>query len=232
MVAPKLLLVAVLGGTVDSFVGTSLHMIALKRSPAHEAVSLSNTAPFWGVVAAVVFLGESPQFASFVAAVLVVLGAYFLASNHDRSDKETTRWGPWVALTAGVLWGVAEIVPVKHCLTQGMTPLTYQLMALTGSATAWGVFALFRYCSSGFSWSRRGMSIAMLTGFTNLFLGWIMWLFALDRAPASLIAPIRGLVVLFGFLASILILKERPSKRSAIGVLLIIAGVMLVSIAW
>jgi len=39
-------------------------------------------------------------------------------------------------------------------------------------------------------------------------------------------------VVLFGFLASVLILKERPSKRSAIGVLLIIAGVMLVSIAW
>jgi len=232
MVAPKLLIIAVLGGILDSFGGTLLHMIALKRSPAHEAVSLSNTAPFWGVVAAVVFLGESPQFASFAAAVLVVLGAYFLASNHDRSDKQTTRWGPWIALAAGVLWGVAEIVPAKHCLTHGMTPLTYQLMALTGSATAWGVFALSRYCLGGFSWSRRGMSIATLTGFTNLFLGSVLWLFALDRAPANLIAPIRGLVVLFGFLASVLILKERPSKRSAIGVLLIIAGVMLVSIAW
>ena len=71
MASPKLLIVAVLGGILDSFGGTLLHMIALKRSPAHEAVSLSNTAPFWGVVAAVVFLGESPQFASFAAAVLV-----------------------------------------------------------------------------------------------------------------------------------------------------------------
>ena len=105
MVAPELLIVAVLGGTLDSFSGTLLHMIALKRSPAHEAVPLSNTAPFWGVVAAVVFLGESPQFTSFTAAVLVVLGAYFLASNHDRSDKQTARWGPWAALAAGVLWG-------------------------------------------------------------------------------------------------------------------------------
>jgi len=75
------------------------------------------------------------------------------------------------------------------------------------------------------------MNIAVLTGFTNLFLGWILWLLALGRAPASIISPVRGLVVLFGFLASVLILKERPSRRSAIGVLLIIGGVMLVTIA-
>jgi len=227
----KFLIVAILGGILDSFIGTLLYMIALKTSPAHEVVPLANTAPFWGVVAAVIFLGESPRFASFAAAMLVVLGAYFLASHRDRADEQGTRWGPWVALAAGVLWGIAEIVPTKYCLSHGMAPITYQLMLVAGSAIAWGVYALSRHRLSSFYWSWRGMSIAVLTGFTNLFLGWILWLLALGRAPASIISPVRGLVVLFGFLASVLILKERPSRRSAIGVLLIIGGVMLVTTA-
>lgn len=227
----KFLIVAILGGVLDSFIGTLLYMIALKTSPAHEVVPLANTAPFWGVVAAVIFLGESPRFASFAAAVLVVLGAYFLASHRDRAGEQGTRWGPWAALAAGVLWGIAEIVPTKYCLSHGMAPITYQLMLVAGSAAAWGVYALSRHRLSSFSWSWRGMNIAVLTGFTNLFLGWMLWLLALGRAPASIISPVRGLVVLFGFLASVLILKERPSRRSAIGVLLIIGGVMLVTTA-
>jgi drug/metabolite transporter (DMT)-like permease len=224
--------VAILGGILDSFVGTSIYMVALKVTPAYEAVPLANTAPFWGVVAAVILLGEEPHFASFTAAILVVLGAYFLASHRDNSNTPKTRWGPWVALLAGVMWGIAEIAPTKYCLTNGMAPVTYQLMVVGGSATAWGLFVLLRYRSNRYFWSRNGLGIAALTGFTNLFLGWILWLFALDRAPASLISPIRGLVVLFGFLASVFILREKPSRRSALGVLLIIGGVVLISIAW
>jgi len=135
----KFLIVAILGGVLDSFIGTLLYMIALKTSPAHEVVPLANTAPFWGVVAAVIFLGESPRFASFAAAVLVVLGAYFLASHRDRADEQGTRWGPWAALAAGVLWGIAEIVPTKYCLSHGMAPITYQLMLVAVSALSHGM---------------------------------------------------------------------------------------------
>jgi len=229
----SLLVVAIFGGFLDSFVGTLIYMIALRISPAHEAVTLANTAPFWGVVAAVIFLGEPPRLVSFAAAALVILGAYFLSSHRGRTDTPaSSRWGPWLALAAGVVWGIAEIVPTKYCLSKGMAPTTYQLMVVAASGVGWGGYLFVRHRLRAVSWSKEGLGIAVLTGFTNLFLGWILWLYALDRAPASLISPVRGLVVLFGFVASILILKERPSRRSGVGVLLIIAGVTLVSIAW
>ena len=227
-----LLMVAILGGVLDSFVGTLLYMIALRGSPAYEVVPLANTAPFWGVVAAVVVLGEAPRLVSFAAAVLVILGAYFLSSHRARMGVPISRFGPWLALAAGAVWGIAEIAPTKYCLSQGMAPSTYQLMVVAASGAGWGAYLLVRHRFHAVPRSRKGIGIAVLTGFTNLFLGWLLWLFALGHAPASLISPIRGLVVLFGFLASVLILKERPSKRSGIGVLLIIAGVTLVSIAW
>ena len=228
----SLLGVAILGGVLDSFAGTLLYMISLRTSPAYEVVPLANTAPFWGVVAAIVFLGETARFVSFVAAGLVIAGAYFLSSRRDRTDTMGSRYGPLFALAAGAVWGIAEIAPTKYCLSHGMAASTYQLMVVASSGLGWGVYLLVRRGSRSASWSNRGIRIAVLTGFTNLFLGWILWLFALERAPASLISPIRGLVVLFGFLTSIFILKERPSRRSAFGVLLIIAGVTLVSVAW
>lgn len=45
---------AILGGFVDMFVGVALFMYGMKRVSAHEAGTLSNTAPFWGVVVSVV----------------------------------------------------------------------------------------------------------------------------------------------------------------------------------
>ncbi len=228
---PTLVVIAFLGGLLDSFVGTLLYMKALKNSPAYEVVPLANTAPFWGVIAAVVFLGETPRFVAFAAAVLVVLGACFLVKRSDGATPRATTWGPWVALAAGVVWGIAEIAPVKYCLTHGMDPVTYQLMVIVGAGFGWGVYALFRGKTSKSRFSRRGLGIAILTGFTNLFLGWILWLAALQRAPASLISPVRGSVALFGFAFSIVLLKERPSVRSVVGVLLVVSGVMLVTVA-
>ena len=227
---PTLVVIAFFGGLLDSFVGTFLYMKALQKSPAYEATPLANTAPFWGVVAAVVFLGETPRLVAFAAAVLVVLGASFLIKRSDGATPRTARWGPWVALAAGVVWGIAEIAPVKHCLNNGMDPVPYQLMVILGAGSGWGIYTLFCRKAGKHHFSRRGIGIAVLTGFTNLFLGWMLWLAALERAPASLLSPVRGSLALFGFVFSILLLKERPSVRSGVGVLLVAAGVMLVSI--
>ena len=227
-----LLTVAVIGGLLDSFVGTLLYMTALRASPAYEVVPLANTTPFWGVVAAILFLSEHPRVSTFIAAGLMIIGAYFLSSKRVRTEELTGRFGPWIALAAGAVWGIAEIAPTKYCLTHGMAASTYQLMVVIGSGIGWGAYLLLKRRSQHLGRSLMGIKIAVLTAFTNLFLGWLLWLMALERAPANLISPVRGSVVLFGFLASVILLKERPSRRSAIGVLLIAAGVTLVTSAW
>ena len=226
-----LLAVAVVGGLFDSFVGTLLYMTALRSSPAYEVVPLANTTPFWGVVAAILFLSEHPRISTFIAAGLMIIGAYFLSSKRVRTEELTGRFGPWIALAAGAVWGLAEIAPTKYCLTHGVAASTYQLMVVIGSGLGWGAYLLFQRRTHSMERSRRGINIAVLTAFTNLFLGWLLWLMALERAQANIISPVRGSVVLFGFLASVVLLKERPSRRSAIGVLLIVAGVTLVSIS-
>jgi len=229
--SPELVGIAIFGGFTDAFAGTSLYMFAIKKSSAHKAASLANTAPFWGVVTAVLLLGERPKLITFIAAILVALGAYFLVTRKGTNSVDYSFWEPLAALGTGLLWGFAETVPAKYCLTHGMTPITYQLILVSTAAVSWGSVAGLRSKNHRLQYPWRGLRIALFTSFTGFFLGWILWLSGLKLALASQLAPIRGgAMTLFAFILSILLIHERPSKHSFIGMLLILCGVFIVSI--
>jgi drug/metabolite transporter (DMT)-like permease len=224
---PELVGIAAGGGLIDSFLGTLLYMLALRRSPAHQAAPLSSTAPFWGVVTAVLFLGERPHPIVFVSALLVVLGAYLLGGHHQGETTDRPALGTLAALGAGVMWGVAETLPAKYCLAQGMTPITYQLIMVSTAALSWGLLAIWQ--RHQLHWSSKGLRIACQSAFTGFFLGWLLWLSGLSLAPASVLAPVRGSTTVFSFLLSILLLRERPSPQAAAGLLFVSGGVFLAS---
>ena len=85
--------IAVLGGFVDMFVGVALFMYGIKRVSAHETGTLSNTAPFWGVLVSVIWLREKPEPVTFAAAALVVAGAYFLTSRRKSQPEHSSLLG-------------------------------------------------------------------------------------------------------------------------------------------
>jgi drug/metabolite transporter (DMT)-like permease len=62
-----------------------------------------------------------------------------------------------------------------------------------------------------------------------MFAAMLLWLTALERAPASLLSPTRGALTLFIFLLSVVVLREKPSRRSGFGVALVAAGIAIVS---
>jgi len=98
--------IAVLGGFLDSFVGSLLFFVAIQKIPARKATALSTTAPFWGVVAAVLFLGERPQLIIYVAAILVVVGAYVLSIRREKAFLSNhSALAAFLALAAGILLG-------------------------------------------------------------------------------------------------------------------------------
>ncbi len=220
---------AAFAGFIDSFLGTLLYMFAIKRTDAHEAATLSNTAPFWGVVTAVIFLKEPARPVAFIAALLVVIGAYFLIAPSNR--KEHSLAGGLSALGAALFWGVAETGPAKYCLIHGMSPAAFQSVLVGSAAFFWWILNATSYRRRAHYYSTAGILNALLTAFTGYFLGWILWLSGLKLAEASLLTPIRGgTMTLFAFGLSVVILHERPSPRAFVGAAIACTGVVLVSI--
>lgn len=224
--------VAVLGGILDSFIGAMIFLYALKRMKVHEAGPLSNTAPFWGVLSAVLFLGEEPKLLLFLAALIMAVGGYSMVSGgkaHSNA-RGIWKWALLIALVNGFVWGFAEVVPSKYCLSGGMGLLTFQLIFVLTATIAWSAMLCADHVKKKLSCSRRGIGLGVLGGFLSFFLGWFLWLSAIEVAPASVIAPARGSVVLFTFLLSIPLLGERPTKEAFLGMLLIFMGVVLVTL--
>ena len=222
--------IAVVAGIIDSFVGSMLFYYALNRTSAHEATSLSNTAPFWGVVTSILILGEPMQSILIVAAVFVVLGALFLVNKSDEKSLFSFSWSALPALVAGILWGFVETVPVKYCFANGMTVMTFQLTLIVSSGIAWGIAAFVRSRRIPLRFPRRGVALAFVTAILGYGVGWILWLSGVRMVPASLLSPVRGSMTLFTFLFSVFLLHERPSGKSALGALFVLCGVLLVSI--
>jgi len=176
------------------------------------------------------FLGEPLIWQVVAAAFLVIVGAVFLTEQRE-SPKPKAWLGAAFALITGVLWGFAETVPAKLALQAGMTPETLLLVfALSG---ALGMFALVPILRPRIPRrvERRGVLFVALSAVCGAFLGWLLWLHALNMAPASVISPIRGSTLLFAFVYSVLFLKERPTLRALVGIAFVSCGVLLVSLS-
>jgi len=226
-----LVIVAVLGGIFDSLVGFAFYLYALKKTETHVATSLSNTAPFWAVVAAILLLGEAARLNVFVSALMIVAGSILMLSVKEKSIHKIRNQGAALALAAGLAWGVSESIPTKYCLNNGMTSFGYLFIMTLTVLVAWTVLMLITKKRGRLSYSARGIKLSVLIGFIGTFLAWGLWLAALSLEQASLLAPIRGLVVPFAFFFSILIVKEHPTKKAFLGLVLILAGLVLVSLS-
>ena len=69
----------------------------------------------------------------------------------------------------------------------------------------------------------------VLVGFVFVFSGALFWLAVLSRWPLSLAYPLLSISYIIGIAASVVFLKEKVTWTHALGVLVIIIGVFLIS---
>lgn len=221
---------AIFAGVLDSAIGGLFFLLAIQRTSAYQTTTLSSTAPLWGVLGAVFILGEPLLWRVVAAAVVVILGAVFL-TEHRTSARPKAWVGAGLALITGMLWGFAETVPAKLALRAGMTPET--LLVVFAVSGALGMLVLIPMLRQRIPRrvERRGIVFVVLSAVGGAFLGWLLWLNALNLAPASVISPIRGSTLLFALIYSIVFLGECPPRRSLIGIALVLSGILLVSVS-
>jgi len=226
---PGLLLMslAALVGVISWFVACELYFYLMNKGAAHRVLPIGNSHPVWGVIAAVLLLGEEPTYLIFASAALVVIGGYFLMPKGGGTRTER-RMIP-LALLVAIMWG-AVLAPMKFCFNEGMTEATFLLIAVGSAAVACNIAMGIRHLRGGIRLDRKGLGISALSAFLAFFLGQLLFLRALKMEQASVLAPIAGCVVPFGFLLSVLLLGERPSARAVIGMTAVFLGVLLAAI--
>ena len=223
-------LIATAGSLTNCFFSTWLFYYAISRGPLHKASMLSSTGPFWGVAFAILFLHEPVSVVTIAAAVLVVGGAFLLSAGRETDRSRAGLLPLLAALGSGVLAGFAAAIPTKYCLSHGMSPISYQIIFAGSAGVSWTLAALPKVLARKIVVTRKGLLVAFVSAFFGFFAGWILWLTALERVPASVLSPVSGAGTLFTILLSVMVLRERLTRRTLVGGGLIFAGVMLIAL--
>lgn len=217
-----------LTGIIGWFVACQLYFYLMKRGSAHRILPVGNSHPLLGVILAVLFLGEEVRPVLFVAAVLVITGIYFLVPRRDKSSHWNVATVP-LALLVAIMWG-SVIILSKYCLNGGMTVGTLLVITTVSATISCNVAMVITHIKSRIKFNKKSAGLSVLSGVLGFFVGRILSLFALEIEEASVLSPTYGTVIPFGFLLSVLLLKERPTKKSILGMVTVFTGVLLATV--
>ncbi len=212
-------------GLLQTAAFTGLAQWALVSGSAGKTAVLVYTMPFWLLLMAWPLLGERLQRAQWPAVILAAAGLVLIIEPWRLGG---TLLSDGLAIASGLAWAASAIVAKKLRARHrvGLLSLTawqmlFGALALTGVALAVPEPPLVV--------SAELIAATAFIAIIGTGLGWLMWLYVLDQMPASTAGLGSLAVPAIGVLASWLQLGERPGAAELAGMLLISAGLALLS---
>lgn len=206
---------------------TGLIILALVSGGAGKTAVLTYTMPFWVMVFAWPLLGERLHGWQWPSAAATLTGLLFIL---DPAHLGGDLFSMTLATLAGALWALAVIV-AKRLQTRAPD---IDLLSMTAWQMLIGslplvAFALF-WPARPVNWSP---SLIGALGFNIVLanaLAWLLWLYALRRLSAGTTSMVSLLTPVIGVVAAAIQLGERPGANELTGMLLIGAGLALLSL--
>ena len=204
----------------------ALVQLALVDGGAGKTALLAYTMPFWVIAFAWLLLGERPTLRHWACIALAGGGLLLVLEPwHMLASLKSCL----LAIAGGVCWALGTVL-AKRLFEQGVTPLrltAWQMLCGTVVLFALSLFVPER----SIEWS-RGLIVAVV--YNGVFAGaaaWALWLFVVDRLPASVAGVASLATPLLGVFFAWLQLGEIPDRIESIGIFLIaIALVGLLSV--
>ncbi|MHB0871007.1 MAG: DMT family transporter [Chloroflexota bacterium] len=224
---------AILGsGLLGQTMGDAIYVRSMKLLGASRAMPISSVNPMMTLVLAVIFLGEPLTWGAVGGTVLVIGGIYLLAFPYNPLEQggqlrgSSEKLGLLLALAAAVCWSLSTIL-----LKIGLASVDlFVANAIRMSMAAVLLLGLDAFQSRGrppLGLGRRSLVVVGLAGILSAFSS-LMYLTAVLYAGAAKAATLSATAPLFGLPLSIFFLRERFSRRIAVGTLLAVLGVWLV----
>ena len=235
----------------SAVIGDLMYICAIDKIGASLAVSVSSGYPLVTTIFSIILLGEEIGILVWAGTVLIICGILVIrydatrreneekAPQYDVNFKETRTEklkGIFLALAAAVLWG-ANIPFLKRMMIVGdWTPVeSYFLRSTVFFVLVWALRLVQGRKFAGSvipleSLPLRAWGGFMCSGVIGVALGGIAFAMCIQVLPVSVVTPITASSPFMTVLISRILFKEKLSRLQAIGVVLVIAGSIGVSL--
>ncbi len=198
---------------------------ALYTGAAGKSAVLAYTMPFWVIVFGWPFLPDRLRGWQWPAAGLILVGLLLVlelwAGGADTASS-------MLALGAGISWAVSVIVFKKIPVHS-----RDDLLSVTAWQMAFGVLPLVAIAlvvdEQRIVWTGSFVAALIYNGIGGMAIAPLLWLYILQRLPATISGLNVLAVPIVGVIAAWLQLGERPSGAETLGMLAILGGLALLT---
>lgn len=202
---------------------------ALKIGDVNKVVPIDKSSTILTMIIAFIFLHEKITVLKVICMVLITLGTYMMIENKKEQGSASfkSNYLVWAVLSA--IFAALTSILGKIGVSGINSSLGTAIRTIVVLIPAWCTAIVREGNGNIKTASKKDFSFLVLSGITT-GLSWLCYYKALRDGQASIVAPIDKLSILVTIAFSRIVLKERLTKKSASGLVLLTAGTLLLLI--
>ena len=235
-IAPRTWLFLILSGLCT---GASwlCYFRALQIGDINKVVPVDKSSTILTIILAFIFLGEEVSVAKGLAVVAIAVGTFMMIEKKDVAPNEEadaaakSGWrGSWLlfAVLSAVFASLTTILG-KVGIEGVESNLGTAIRTVVVLVMAWLMVFVTGKQRELRGIERRELVFILLSGLAT-GASWLCYYRALQLGPASAVVPIDKLSILVSIIFSYFVFGERLTKKSALGLVLIVAGTLVMAV--
>ena len=202
---------------------------ALQLGTVNKVAPIDKSSTILSMVLAFIFLNEQVSLLKILCIALIGIGIYLMIENKENEKEHSTEkgWLIWAVLSA--VFAALTSVLGKVGITEIDSNLGTAIRTVVVLLMAWIVVFATGSHKELKKINRNSLFFLIVSGMAT-GLSWLAYYKALQDGPASIVVPIDKLSILVTMFFSCVVLKEKISKRSLVGLVMLTTGVLLLII--
>ena len=201
---------------------------ALQLGNVNSVTPIDKSSTILTMILAIIFLNEKVTILKVVSIILIGFGTYMMIEKkEDNKEIKNNKWllfafGSAIFASLTSILGKIGIEGVESNLGTAIRTIVVLIMA-------WVVVFVTKKQKEIKNIDKRSWKFLIMSGLTT-GLSWLCYYKALQEGEASVVVPIDKLSIVITIAFSYLILKERLSKKSIVGLISILIGTLMLLI--
>jgi transporter family protein len=196
---------------------------ALQLGPVNKVVPIDKSSTALTIILALIFLGEGVTWTKIAAVFLILGGTYAMSLTRGDQTAESKSWIIYAVFSA--IFASLTAILGKIGISGIDSTLGTALRTIVVLVMAWLMVLITGKAHLVKKTPRRELLFICLSGLATGG-SWLCYYRALHDGPASVVVPIDKLSILVTIAFSALVFGERLTKRSALGLALIVSGTL------
>lgn len=202
---------------------------ALQLGDVNKVVSIDKSSTVLTMILACIFLGENITISMIIGMIAIGIGTYLMIQKKEVVQK-VVKGKAWLiyALLSAVFAALTSILG-KVGIENVESNLGTAIRTIVVLIMAWSIVFITKKQDDIKKVDKRSLIFIVLSGLATGG-SWLCYYKALQEGLASIVVPIDKLSILITVLFSYIFLKEKLSKKSVLGLILIVVGTLVLLI--